>query len=179
MNEEMYKYFCDNNLVIHGIGEIGEKETYYKFESILKYGGLMSKQKLKEEGITVRGKASDLSIDYRITDENQISFFDPTIPKFKDKLLSKHYYYYFPFNPHVIFFIVDRANIKLEQNPISILELNENSGFVSIENFKCIIAPKICVEYLDQVQKKYGFNFPIYDFDFNITNNIDINKRVK
>ena len=36
MNEKMYKYFCDNNLLTHGIGEISEKETYYKLSQIQK-----------------------------------------------------------------------------------------------------------------------------------------------
>ena len=165
----------------HGIGEISEKETYYKFESIIKYGGLMSMQRLKNEGIIVHGKASDFTTDYRITEESQISFFDPTLPKFKNRLLSKHYYYYLPFNPNVIFFIVDREKLSLQQNSTTLFELNENSGFVSIENFKGIIAPNVCAEYLDKIQKMYGYNLPIYDFDFNITNNLelDTNKRVK
>ena len=181
MNEKMYKYFCDNNLLTHGIGEISEKETYYKFESIIKHGGLMSKQRLESEEIIVHGKASDLTDDYRITGKNQISFFDPTLPKFKDRLLSKHYYYYLPFNPNVIFFIVDREKLLLQQNPTTPFELNENSGFVSIENFKGIIAPNVCTEYLDKIQKNYGLNLPIYDFDFNITNNLELNtnKRFK
>lgn len=177
----MYKYFFDNNLLMHGIGEISEKETYYKFESIIKYGGLMSVQRLENEEITVHGKASDLTADYRITEKSQISFFDPTLPKFKNRLLSKHYHYYLPFNPNVIFFIVDREKLSLQQNPTAPFELNEDSGFVSIENFKGIIAPNVCVEYLDKIQKMYGFNLPIYDIDFNITNNLelDTNKRFK
>ena len=175
MNEEMYKYFCDNNLLTHGIGEISAKETYYKFESIIKYGGLMSMQRLENEGIIAHGKASDLTTDYRITEKSQISFFDPTLPNFKNKLLSKHYYYFLPFNPNVIFFIVDRKKLSLQQNPIASFELNENSGFVSIENFIGIIAPNVCAEYLDKIQKMYGFNLPIYDFDFNITNNLELN----
>lgn len=89
MNEKMYKYFVDNNLLTHGIGEISEKETYYKFESIIKHGGLMSKQRLESEGIIVHGKASDLTYDYRITGKNQISFFDPTLPKIKKKVIIK------------------------------------------------------------------------------------------
>lgn len=175
MNEKMYKYFCDNNLLTHGIGEVSEKETYYKFESIIKFGGLMSMQRLKKEGIIVHGKASDLTSDYRITKESQISFFDPTLPQFKNRLLSKHYYYFLPFNPNVIFFIVDREKLSLHQNPTTSFELNENSGFVSIENFKGIIAPNVCADYLDEIQKMYGFNLPIYDFDFNITNNLELN----
>ena len=53
----------------------------------------MSKQRLESEGIIVHGKASDLTYDYRITGKNQISFFDPTLPKIKKRLLSNHYYY--------------------------------------------------------------------------------------
>lgn len=34
------------------IGDISDKETYFKFESITKNGGLMSLQKLKELGIS-------------------------------------------------------------------------------------------------------------------------------
>lgn len=181
MNEDLYYYLFDNNFLTHGIGEISKKETYYKFESIIKCGGLMSMERLKNAGIIVRGKASDFTGDYRITEESQISFFDPTLPEFKNKLLSKHYYCFLPFNPNVIFFIVDREKLSLQQNPTISFELNENSGFVSIENFKGIIAPNVCAEHLDEIQKMYGFNLPIYDFDFNITNNLelDVNKKFK
>lgn len=34
------------------IGDISDKETYFKFESITKNGGLMSLQKLKKLGIS-------------------------------------------------------------------------------------------------------------------------------
>lgn len=173
MNEEMYVFLCNNNFLTHGIGEINEKETYLKFESIMKYGGLMSKKKLEEKGLVVHGKADDLQFDCRITDKNQISFFDPTLPQFKKRLLSKYYYYYFPFHPNVIFFIIDRNNLSLVQNPTASFELNENSGFVSIENFRGIVAPKICIDYLAKIQKEHGIDLPIYDFDFNISNNFD------
>lgn len=179
MNEEMYLFLYNNNFLIHGIGEISEKETYFKFESIIKFGGIMSKKKLEDKGIIVHGKADDLQFDYRITDKNLISFFDPTLPQFKKRLLSKYYYHYLPFHPNVIFFIVDRGNLSLEQNPTTSFELNENSGFVSIENFRGIIAPEICISYLDKIQKKYGINLPIYDFNFNMSNNLenDITKK--
>lgn len=177
MNEKMYKYFCDNNLLTHGIGEISEKETYYKFESIIRYGGLVSKKRLKEMGVNVSGKVNG----YRNTPDSQISLFDPTLPPIKKRLLSENYQCFLPFDPNVVFFVIDRNGIDLHQNPSIPFELNEDSGFVSIENFKGIIAPNGCAEYLDKIQKKYGFNLPIYDFDFNITNNLelDTNKTFK
>ena len=58
MNEKMYYYLLGNKLLTHGIGNISDKETYFKFESIIKNGGLMSLQKLKELGIIVSGKVS-------------------------------------------------------------------------------------------------------------------------
>lgn len=180
MNEEMYMFLCSNNFLTHGIGEINEKETFVKFESIIKFGGLMSKKKLEENGIVVHGKADDLHYDYRITDKNQISLFDPTLPQLKKRLLSKFYYHYLPFHPNVIFFIIDRSNLSLQQNPTTAFELNENSGFISIENFKGIIAPQNCINYLDEIQKKYGINLPIYDFNFSISSNLenDISKKI-
>ena len=45
MNEKMYYYLLENKLLTHGIGDINDKETYFKFESITKNGGLMSLQK--------------------------------------------------------------------------------------------------------------------------------------
>ena len=45
MNEKMYYYLSENKLLTHGIGDISDKETYFKFESITKNGGLMSLQK--------------------------------------------------------------------------------------------------------------------------------------
>ena len=178
MNENLYNYLLENNFLTHGIGEINDKETYFKFESIIKTGGLMSLQQLKEKGINVHGKAYVSNYDSRTTSENQISFFDPTLPEFKDRLLSKRYYYYLPFNPNVIFFIIDRTNIDLTQHKTKPFELDTNVGFCSIDNFKGIIAPSECAEYLNNIQKKYDICLPIYDFDFNITNDLnDINHK--
>ena len=70
MNEKMYYYLSENKLLTHGIGDISDKETYFKFESIIKNGGLMSLQKLKELGINVSGKVSGS----RDTPESRISF---------------------------------------------------------------------------------------------------------
>jgi len=179
MNENLYYYLLENNFLTHGIGEVDDKETYFKFESIMRLGGLMSLQKLKEIGINVHGKTYVSDCDWRVTSESQISFFDPTLPQFKEKLLSKHYYYYLPLNPNVIFFIIDRNNINLHQNKTTVFELNENSGFVSINNFKGIIAPNVCAEYLNSIQNKYGICLPIYDFNFNVTNSLEVNSNKK
>ena len=70
MNEKMDYYLLENKLLTHGIGDINDKETYFKFESIIKNGGLMSLQKLKELGINVSGKVSRL----RGTPESKIFF---------------------------------------------------------------------------------------------------------
>ena len=93
MNEKMYYYLLENKLLTHGIGDISDKETYFKFESITKNGGLMSLQKLKELGINVSGKVSGL----RDTPESRISFFNPSTPQIKKRLLSEHFYYFLPF----------------------------------------------------------------------------------
>ena len=166
MNEELYRYLVENHFFTHGIGEINEGETFFKFESIIKNGGLMSMEQLKEKGIDVSGKVSGI----RSVSENKICMFDPSIPEIKNRLLSKHYYYYLPFHPNVIFFIIDGTNIKVKQYPNANFEVIEETGFISIDNFKGIIAPSECTEYLYSIQKKYGINLPIYDFDFNITN---------
>lgn len=100
MNEKMYYYLSENKLLTHGIGDISDKETYFKFESIIKNGGLMSLQKLKELGINVSGKVSGL----RDTPESRISFFNPSTTEIKKRLLSDYFYYFLPFNPNVIFF---------------------------------------------------------------------------
>lgn len=172
MNENLYYYFLDNKFLTHGIGEVDDDETFLKFESVIKNGGLMSLQKLKERGINVSGKSSG----YRITTENQISFFDPTVPEVKKRLLSEKYYYFLPFDPNVIFFIVDREKLDLKYNSIAPFEMNDDSGFVSVEHFRGIIAPSNSCKYLDDIQKKYGVCLPIYDFDFNITNNKEKSK---
>lgn len=79
MNEKMYYYLLENKLLTHGIGNVNDQETYFKFESIIKNGGLMSLQKLKELGINVSGKVSGL----RDTPESRISFFNPSTHKLK------------------------------------------------------------------------------------------------
>lgn len=172
MNENLYYYLLDNNFLTHGIGEVDEDETYFKFESIIKNGGLMSLDALKEMGINVSGKVSG----YRITAENQISFFDPTVLEIKKRLLSENYYYFLPFHPNVIFFIIDRENLNIYRNPNVSFEMNADD-VVSIDSFRGIIAPSFCCEHLDEIQKKYGLSLPIYDFDFNITNSF--NKKFK
>lgn len=175
MNENLYNYLLENNFLTHGIGEINEEETYFKFESIIKNGGLMSKQQLKEKGINVSGKVSGR---IRSVSESKICMFNPSIPEFKDRLLSKYYYHYLPFHPNVIFFIIDGTTIKVKQHPNIPFEMIEETGFISIDNFKGIIAPSECAEYLNNIQKKYGICLPIYDFDFNITNDLnDINHK--
>lgn len=169
MNEKMYYYLLKNKLLTHGIGSISDKETYFKFESIIKNGGLMSLQKLKELGINVSGKASGL----RNTPESRISFFNPSTPEIKTRLLSDRFYYFLPFNPNVIFFIIDGTNIDLQQPPDIPFEVTTESGFVSIDNFKGIIAPSECIEYINSIQNKYGVCLPIYDFDFNMMNDLN------
>lgn len=169
MNEKMYYYLLENKLLTHGIGDISDKETYFKFKSIIKNGGLMSLQKLKELGINVSGKVSGL----RATPENRISFFEPSNPEIKMRLLSDCFYYFLPFNPNVIFFIIDGTNIDLHQHPDISFEVTIESGFVSIDNFKGIIAPSECIEYINSIQNKYGVCLPIYDFDFNMMNDLN------
>lgn len=169
MNEKMYYYLLENKLLTHGIGNVNDQETYFKFESIIKNGGLMSLQKLKELGINVSGKVSGL----RDTPESRISFFNPSTPQIKKRLLSEHFYYFLPFNPNVIFFIIDGTNIDLQQHPDISFEITTESGFVSIDNFKGIIAPSECIEYINSIQNKYGIYLPIYDFDFNMMNDIN------
>ena len=169
MNEKMYYYLSENKLLTHGIGDISDKETYFKFESIIKNGGLMSLQKLKELEINVSGKVSGL----RDTPESRISFFNPSTTGIKKKLLSDYFYYFLPFNPNVIFFIIDGTNIDLQQHPDISFEITTESGFVSIDNFKGIIAPSECIEYINSIQNKYGICLPIYDFDFNMMNDLN------
>ncbi len=169
MNEKMYYYLLENKLLTHGIGNVSDQETYFKFESIIKNGGLMSLQKLKELGINISGKVSGL----RDTPESRISFFNPSTPQIKKRLLSEHFYYFLPFNPNVIFFIIDGTNIDLQQHPDISFEITTESGFVSIANFKGIIAPSECIEYINSIQNKYGICLPIYDFDFNMMNDIN------
>ena len=174
MNEKLYNYLLENHFLTHGIGLKNEEETFFKFESIIKCGGLMSKQKLKEKGIDVSGKVSGI----RSVSESKICMFDPSVPEIKNRLLSKHYYCFLPFHPDVIFFIIDGTNIKVKQHPDASFEIIEETGFISIDNFKGIIAPSECMEYLNDIQKKYGVSLPIYDFDFNITNDMnDLNHK--
>lgn len=169
MNEKMYYYLLENKLLTHGIGNVSDQKTYFKFESIIKNSGLMSLQKLKELGINVSGKVSGL----RDTPESRISFFNPSTPQIKKRLLSEHFYYFLPFNPNVIFFIIDGTNIDLQQHSDISFEITTESGFVSIDNFKGIIAPSECIEYINSIQNKYGICLPIYDFDFNMMNDIN------
>lgn len=175
MNEDLYNFLVENNYLTHGIGEASDNETYFKFKSIIKNGGLMSKEHLKENGIDVTGKVEGI----RNTSENKISFFDPSPLKIKNRLLSRNYYYFLPFHPNVIFFIIDQSNIKVSQHPDIYFEIVEESGFVSIDNFKGIIAPRECADYLDRVQNKYGVSLPIYDFDFNIINTLNDSNNIK
>lgn len=165
----MYYYLSENKLLTHGIGDISDKETYFKFESIIKNGGLMSLQKLKELEINVSGKVSGL----RDTPESRISFFNPSTTEIKKRLLSDYFYYFLPFNHNVIFFIIDGTNIDLQQHPDISFEITTESGFVSIDNFKGIIAPSECIEYINSIQNKYGICLPIYDFDFNMMNDLN------
>ena len=87
MNEDLYYFLLENNYLTHGIGEVSDKETYFKFESILKNGGLMSLEKLRQLGINVVGKVP--TGGFRNISENQISLFDPIYPEIKTRLLSK------------------------------------------------------------------------------------------
>lgn len=88
-------------------------------------------------------------------------------------ILSDYFYYFLPFNHNVIFFIIDGTNIDLQQHPDISFEITTESGFVSIDNFKGIIAPSKCIEYINSIQNKYGICLPIYDFDFNMMNDLN------
>ena len=171
MNENLYNYLVENNFLVHGIGEVNDEDTFFKFESILKNGGLMSLKRLKELGINVVGKVVG---EVRDTPKSKISLFNPSIPSIKKQLLSNKYYYFLPFHPNVIFFIIDTSNINAQQHPNIPFEVNVD-GFISIDSFKGVIAPTGYAEYLNDIQNKYDIHLPIYDFDFNITNNIDTN----
>lgn len=175
MNEDLYYFLLKNKYLTHGIGEISDQETYFKFDSILKNGGLMSLEKLRQIGINVVGKVP--SDGFRNISESQISLFDPTTPEIKKRLLSKNCNYFLPFSSDVIFFIIDRQNLNLEKHPEIPFEIKSNNELIPTENFKGIIAPTECSELLDDIQKKYGICLPIYDFDFNQKNNLDDNQK--
>ena len=175
MNEDLYNFLVDNNYLTHGIGDVHDKETYFKFESILKNGGLMSMKFLKEKGINVSGK----SVGVRNTSEEKISFFDPSVPEIRKRLFSKYYYCFLPFDPNVIFFVVDQNNIEVSRHPHIDFEMVYTNDFVSIDNFKGIIAPKECAEYLNNIQNQYGVSLPIYDFDFNMINTLNDSNNIK
>ena len=175
MNEDLYYFLLENNYLTHGIGEANDQETYFKFDSILKNSGLMSLEKLRQIGINVTGKVP--SDSFRNILVNQISLFDPSIPEIKARLLSKSCSYFLPFSSNVIFFIIDREGLNLERHPEIPFEIKSNEEIISTKNFKGIIAPTECSKLLDNIQKKYGLCLPIYDFDFNLKNNLEDNKK--
>ena len=149
MNENLYKYLCDNKLLLHGIGEITEIDTFEKFVSIFKNGGLLSKERLKEIGINVEGKVSG----YRAVPESVISLFDPALPQFKKTLLSPHCYYFLPFHPNVIFFMIDRSRLNLKPNETTSYEIDEVDGFIPLSNFVGILSPLECINKLQEFLK--------------------------
>lgn len=177
MNEDLYYFLLENNYLTHGIGEVSDKETYFKFESILKNGGLMSLEKLRQLGINVEGKVPEGG--FRNISKSQISLFDPTSSEIRRRLLSKNCNYFLPFSSDVIFFIIDRQNLNLQKHPEIPFEIKSNDELISIENFKGIIAPTECCQKLNDIQKNYGLCLPIYDFEFNQKFNSDENNKHK
>lgn len=80
MGEELYYLLIENNFFTHGIGMINDNQVLWKFENILKMGGLYSKQKLKNINGEIKGKITG---NIRITPEYFVSVFDPSLPMFK------------------------------------------------------------------------------------------------
>lgn len=89
MTEDLYNILIDNDVFTHGIGKVDDlqlPQRLWKFNNIIKQGGLYSKDSLKQLGIVVTGKFAG---NIRMTKEIFVSLFDPTIYTLKDKLLSK------------------------------------------------------------------------------------------
>lgn len=168
MNEDLYKYLCENKFLLHGIGEITEIDTFKKFVSIFKTGGLLSKERLKEMGINVEGKVSNGG--YRDASESVVSLFDPSLPQIKKRLLSHNYYLYLPFHPNGIFFIIEPSYLNLKRHETIGFEVDTTDGFIPLSSFVGIVSPLESIQPLQEFFEKNNINIPLYDFDFNCSN---------
>lgn len=171
MNPTLYDVLVNNHCYTHGIGRVTNKDTLGKLESILKLGGLFSKDKLRKMGIIVEGKVSG---NVRITNDSLISLFDPSTPGIEKSLLSSKASLRHPFATDVIFFMIDSSVEELldgKRNQFDYTEINIKHS-IPIEYFSGIIIPPN-PELLKAVEKlltKYNIELPILDFDGKLIN---------
>ena len=168
MDEKLYEFLCSENILLHGIGEINDSETFLKFKSIIENNALLSKQKLKEKGINVHGRGSLRNT--RNTPENCISLFNPSVPGIEKRLLSDKCQYFLPFDPKVIFFLIDSKKIIGKKHDQIPYEVNVEEGYISLQNCVGILIPEDekMVTFVKEVLKENNNNnIPIYDFHLN------------
>lgn len=171
MNPVLYDILVNNHCYTHGIGKANNKDTLDKFESILKLGGLYSKDKLRKMGIIVEGKVSG---NIRITNDSLISLFDPSTPGIEKTLMSSKASLRHPFATDVIFFMIDSSVEELlngKRNQFDYTEVNIKCS-IPIEYFSGIIIPlnQELLLKIENLLKTYNLDLPILDFDGNLIN---------
>ena len=166
MDENLYNFICKEGIFLHGIGEVTEPQTFFKFKSIIERNGLYSKQKLQNDGINVQGKV--LNGGHRDTSEEYISLFDPSVPNIKNRLLSDKCKYFLPFNPDVIFFLISSKEIKGKRHENIPFEIIVEEGYIPLDSCVGILTPnkEKIVSFIQQVLNANQKNIPIYDFSF-------------
>lgn len=171
MGEELYYLLMENNFFTHGIGMINDNQILWKFENILKMGGLYSKQKLKKVNGEIKGKVAG---NIRITPECFVSVFDPSLPMFKKSLLKGNCKNGLAFNTNDITFLVD-SSIEYElPSERSYFDRSEImvKDCIPIKYLSAIVIPndKAIFKKLCSIIKKYDVTFPIYDINGNCLN---------
>lgn len=173
MTEDLYNILIDNNVFTHGIGKVDDlqlPQTLWKFNNIIKQGGLYSKDSLKQLGIVVTGKFAG---NIRMTKEIFVSLFDPTIYTLKDKLLSKKIKQY-PIDLNEITFLIDRKveeDLTSQRNDFDYTEVMVKDKIPN-DYFRGIIIPSKegLLEKISQILLQYDVDLPIYDFFGNLLN---------
>ncbi len=169
MSKELYDILIEGNYFTHSIGKINDKETFKKLESILKLGGLYSKDSLRKMGIQVDGRVAG---NIRITKDSYVSLFDPTFPNLEKKLRSAKYSFLFPLGGSEITFLVD-FSIELQKNARrSDFDVHEIivKDTVPFDYLFGIIIPNVeeVIKLVSTLFQQYNIDIPVYDVDGNV-----------
>lgn len=168
MNRDLYDIIANGNYFTHSIGKINNPKTFEKLESIIKLGGLYSKDKLKKMGYDVVGMVSG---HIRITKDIYVSLFNMSNPSLAKKVLSPRFSTFFPIDTDEIVFLIDSSILLQDNAKTSEADCNEIivKEKVPIDYFFGLIIPNNseCIDFVRNLFKTYDIDIPIYDFEGN------------
>lgn len=168
MNRELYNILINSNSFTHSIGKVYDKDILDKLESIIKLGGIYSKDSLRKIGVNVTGRVIG---HIRMTKDYYVSPFDPSGYNLEKRMLSVNFSKFFPISVDDILFLIDNS-----------IEFNEGAKRHDFDYHEIIVKDKVPFDYIfgivipnlewirvaiSDLIEKYNIDLIVYDFDGN------------